>query len=98
VIKSSGSEKYIKGLRQRAKESHVYKKYQMTGIMLAEILSDPAHTSLYIKLAKENDNEKLMQIAKDISERKDVKNKGAYFMYSLTNEKKNGTRNPSNRK
>jgi len=97
VIKSSGSEKYIKGLRQRAKESHVYTKYQMTGIMLAEILSDPAHTSLYIKLAKENDSDKLMQLAKDISERKDVKNKGAYFMYSLTNQK-NGTRNSSNRK
>jgi len=92
VIKS---EKYIKELRQRAKESHVYRKYQLTGLMIAETLSDHAHTSLYIKLAKENGGEKLLRLARDVAERKGVKNKGAYFMYCLLHQKKNDTRNSS---
>ncbi len=80
------SEKYIKTLRQRAKESHIYRKYQMTGLMVAEILGDKSHTSLYIKLAKEKDEGKLLQLAKNVAERKDVKNKGAYFMYCLARQ------------
>jgi hypothetical protein len=80
----STSEKYLKELHQRAKESHVYRKYQMIGLTIAETLSDEKHKSLYIKLAKENDGEKLLRLAKDVADRKGVKNKGAYFMYCLT--------------
>ena len=41
---------------------------------------DERHKALYIKLAKENDAERLLALAKDIAERKNVQNKGAYFM------------------
>ena len=85
---SRKSEEYIKELRQRAKESHVYKKYQDTGLTIAEILGDKEHKALYIKLAKENDGEKLMRLARDIADRSGIKNKGAYFMYCLTNQRK----------
>ena len=74
---------YLESLKQRKKESHVYKKYQMTGLMLAESLSDNAHKALYIKLAKEHDEEKLIRLARDIAEKKNVRNKGAYFMKML---------------
>jgi len=81
--KDSKSEQYIKELRKRSKESHVYQKHQMTGLMIAEALNDQGHKSLYIKLAKEKDGEMLLRLAKDIADRKGVKNKGAYFMYCL---------------
>jgi len=81
------SEKYIKELRKRSKESHVYRKYQLTGLMIAEALGDEKHKSLYIKLAKEKKGEKLLRLAKDIAARKGVKNKGAYFMYCLAHQK-----------
>ena len=87
--KDSGSEKYIKELRRRAKESHVYRKYQMTGLAIAEALCDKKHKSLYIKLAKENGCEKLLRLAKDVADRKGVKNKGAYFMYCFLHQEKN---------
>ncbi len=82
---------YLKSLKERGKESRVYKKYQMTGLMLAEILGDSAHKALYIKLAKEHDEEKLVALAKDIAEKKNVRNKGAYFMKMLFD----GARNSS---
>ncbi len=74
---------YLSSLKQRGKESHVYKKYQMTGLMLAEILGDNAHKALYIKLAKEHNEERLIRLARDIAEKRNVKNKGAYFMRML---------------
>jgi hypothetical protein len=74
---------YLKKLKQRGKESHVYRKYQLLGLEIAQILSDEKHKSLYIKLAKERGGEKLRQLAKDVADRKNVKNKGAYFMKML---------------
>lgn len=71
---------YLKELKRRARESRVYKKYQLTGLEIAQILEDEKHKSLYIKLAKENDSRKLLELAKNIAERKNVRNKGAYFM------------------
>ena len=44
------------------------------------MLHDESHKSLYIKLAKDNDADKLLKLAKDVSLRKNVENKGAYFM------------------
>ncbi len=55
----------------------------MTGLLLAEILSDEAHKSLYMKLAKEYKQDRLLELAKSVTERKNVKNKGAYFMRLL---------------
>lgn len=48
--------------------------------MLAELLRDEKHKVLYIKLAKEFDEAELLAIAKNVSERRNIKNKGAYFM------------------
>ncbi len=71
---------YIEELKKRKKESRVYKEYQLVGLLVAELLHDEGHKSLYIKLAKENDADKLLRLAKDVSLRKNVLNKGAYFM------------------
>ncbi|PIU98596.1 hypothetical protein COS61_00535 [Candidatus Wolfebacteria bacterium CG03_land_8_20_14_0_80_40_12] len=74
---------YIKTLKERGKKSHVYKKYQLTGLLIARLLNDEKHKSLYIKLAKKHKGDNLLRIAKDVSERKKVKNKGGYFMKIL---------------
>lgn len=74
---------YLEILKERGKQSHVYKKYQLTGLLIAQLLDDEKHKSLYIKLAQKNNSDDLLIIAKDISERKKVKNKGAYFMSIL---------------
>ena len=73
----------MKELKRRAKESHVYRKYQLLGLEISQVLKDEKHKSLYIKLAKENNAERLLQIAKEVAERRDVKNRGAYFMTML---------------
>lgn len=74
---------YLKTLKERAKTSHVYKKYQFTGLLIAQLLNDDKHKSLYIKLAKKHPSDHLLSIAKDVSERKNIENKGAYFMKVL---------------
>lgn len=71
---------YVDELKRRAKESHVYRKYQLMGLAIAEALKDERHKSLYIKLAKERGGEALLALAKDVAERRGVKNRGAYFM------------------
>ena len=76
-------EEYVAELKRRGKESHVYKKYQLIGLEISRILGDEKHKALYIKLAKEQDADTLMRLAKDIAERANVKNKGAYFMAML---------------
>ena len=73
-------EAYFKELAERTKTSHIYRKYQATGVALAELLQDKKHTALYIKLAKQANNEELIRIAKTITEKKDISNYGAYFM------------------
>ena len=74
------TEGYIEKLKKRSRESHVYRKHQLIGLEITQLLEDPGHKSLYIKLAKQNNPEKLLGIAKEISKNKSVKNKGAYFM------------------
>ena len=76
---------YLKELKKRSKESHVYHKYQLEGLEIADILGDRKYKSLYIKLAKELGGEKLLQIAKTIREDEKIKKKGAYFMWELKN-------------
>lgn len=73
-------EKYIAELKRRAKESHIYRNYQLIGLEIADILDDRPHKALYIKLAKEGSSRRLLAAAKDVAERKDVNNRGAYFM------------------
>ncbi|MBU2101341.1 hypothetical protein KKH05_01310 [Patescibacteria group bacterium] len=74
---------YFDELKRRADESKVYSEHQMMGLMLAEILEDEEHKSLYMKLAKEYDADRLLKLAKDIADRPNIENRGAYFMKML---------------
>ncbi len=78
---------YFETIKGRGAKSKVYKKFQLTGLIIAEVLHDDAHKSLYIKLAKDHDENRLMSLAKDVAERKNITNKGAYFMKILQKEK-----------
>lgn len=74
---------YLGKLKQRARESRVSHKFQLEGLEIAQILGDEKHKSLYIKLAKEMNPEKLRLLAKEVAENKNIKKKGAYFMTLL---------------
>lgn len=87
------SQKYIGLLKERSKTSKVYKPYQLTGLFLAELLEDQDHKSLYIKLAKNYDNTELMIAARNIAEKENIQNKGAYFMTILKDIKKFNPKN-----
>lgn len=76
-------ENYLNILKERAKKSRVYKSYQFIGLTIAQLLNDEKHKSLYIKLAKEHNQNHLLGIAKDVAERKNIENKGGYFMKVL---------------
>lgn len=82
------SKEYIKTLAKRAKESKVYKPFQSTGLMLAEILDDPKHKAIYIRLCKIYDNQELIIKARDVAERRGIKNMGAYFMKMIKDVRK----------
>ena len=47
------AEHYVGVLKERSKTSRVYKPHQMSGLLLAEILDDPEHKSLYMRLSKQ---------------------------------------------
>ena len=71
---------YIEELKRRSGESKVYSEHQLMGLLIAEALGDEAHKSLYMRLAKKHNANTLLEIAKDVAERENVENKGAYFM------------------
>ncbi len=79
---------YLNQLKNRSKKSRVRHRFQLVGLDIAMFLEDERHKSLYIKMAKEGDAEKLFSIAKDISDRSRIKNKGAYFMRLVHKNKK----------
>jgi len=87
VAKIDDNQAYFDELKKRARESRVYSEHQLVGLMLAEILEDEGHKSLYIKLAKKYDSDMLLRLAKDIADRPKVKNRGAYFMKMLYDDK-----------
>ncbi|MCL5004727.1 MAG: hypothetical protein M1170_02160 [Patescibacteria group bacterium] len=74
---------YLNKIKERAQKARVYKKFQATGLEIAELLSDLPHKALYIKLAKENNEQQLRTLAKTISQNKKIAKKGAYFMSML---------------
>lgn len=82
---------YLEELKSRSKTSKVYQSYQLTGLEIANILEDWKHKSLYIKLAKEH-GDRLLGIAKSVAEKRDVQNKGAYFMKVYKNEISNDSK------
>lgn len=71
---------YLELLKERGKESHVYKSFQLTGLEIADMLGDRDHKALYIKLAKQYSATQLMSVARRIVDMKGIHNKGAYFM------------------
>ena len=79
---------YLAELKKRAKRSRVYKKHQLTGLEIAWLLGDEKHKTLYMKLAKKHRDDYLLRLAKSIAEKKNVRNRGAYFM-TLLEKKKN---------
>lgn len=79
---------YFEEMRKRSKESKVYKEFQLVGLEIADMLGDREHKSLYIRLAKNENKSLLLSVAKDVSGRKGIKNKGAYFMKVWQKEKK----------
>ncbi len=83
---------YLEELKSRGKKSKIYRKYQLIGLQIAEILGDEKHKALYIKLAKNGNTAKLVWLAADVADRKGVKNRGAYFMTLLQISKQPGTR------
>ena len=77
------SQKYFDLLKERSKKSRVYRRHQLTGLELAAILEDAKHKSLYMKLSKIYDNSEMLRLARNLAERKNIENKGAYFMRML---------------
>ncbi len=77
---------YLATLKKRGKESRVYREYQLIGLEIADILNDRSHKALYIKIAKEKKitHAELLRTAKSVREKKNVKNRGAYFMRIIT--------------
>jgi len=82
---------YFKLLNDRVKKSRVYFPHQDTGLILAELLQDKDHVSLYMKLAKKHGDAKLIMLAKTVLEKKEVRNPAAYFMKVLTEDSKKKT-------
>ncbi len=80
------TDNYVEELKNRARQSRVYRKHQLAGLEAAQMLQDEGHTSLYIKLAKQGNAEKLLGLAKEISKNKKIRNKGAYFMKVWANQ------------
>ena len=84
------SKDYIEKLGERKKKSRAYREFQLIGLEVAGILEDPPHKSLYIKLTKLHGKSRILSLAKSVAERKNIKNKGAYFMRLLKNELSDG--------
>lgn len=86
ALKETG-EAYFEELKKRSGKSKVYRSYQALGLEIAEVLGDRKHKALYMKLAKKHNPQSLLAMAKSVSERKGIANKGAYFMTVLSNKK-----------
>lgn len=84
-MKNNGT--YVLKLRERAKGSRAYRKYQVLGLEIAEVLRDEQHKGLYIKLCKTHQPERLLALAKDIAANKRITRKGAYFMACLSKKR-----------
>jgi hypothetical protein len=71
---------YVSKLKSRGEKSRVTQQFQLIGLEIATALKDFTHKAIYIKYAKEFGAGKMLSLAKDVAERRDVKNPGAYFM------------------
>lgn len=69
------------------KDKYISREFQSFGVHLAESLDDLKHKSLYIKLAK-TVHRSLLEKALSFAIDSKAKNKGALFMWKLTQLKK----------
>lgn len=69
------------------KDKYVSREFQTFGLYLAEKLNDSKHTGLYIKLAKTVHRSILEKALSFVVDSK-AKNKGALFMWKLTELRK----------
>ncbi|MBI2035529.1 MAG: hypothetical protein HYT12_02505 [Candidatus Liptonbacteria bacterium] len=87
--KNKNFNSYLEKLKERGGESKAYTKHQLVGLEIAALLDDFSHKSLYIKLAKELGADRMLEMAKDVATRANIKNKGAYFMRIVHDTHKN---------
>jgi hypothetical protein len=79
------------------KDKYISREFQFFGIHLAEELDDYKHKSLYIKLAKTTHRSILEKALSFVSD-SNARNKGALFMWKLSQLKAgNTTNNPINK-
>lgn len=71
---------YLAILAKRAQQKRIHHQFQLIGLEIAALLRDMEHKSLYIKYAKEYGASRMLALAKDVAERRDVENRAAYFM------------------
>jgi hypothetical protein len=69
-------------------EKPIYYEFQYYGNFLAEKLNDQAHTTLYMKLAKETDRALLEQALEFVRGVAKVKNRAGLFMWKLSELKR----------
>jgi TnpA family transposase len=90
-MKSVRPSNYLETLKSRGAKNRVSQSFQLVGLEIATILKDMPHKALYIKFAKEYNPGQLLALAKDVAERREVKNRGAYFM-RVVHELKSGNK------
>ncbi len=71
------------------KDKYISREFQSYGIYLSEELNDSKHKGLYIKLAK-TVHRSILEKALSFAVDSNAKNKGALFMWKLTEFKKLG--------
>lgn len=87
---------YLQLIAKRATQKRISHQFQLIGLEIAVLLRDTEHKSLYIKYAKEYGSDRMLALAKDISQRRGIDNMGAYFMTVVENLKKESeTKHPT---
>jgi len=79
-MKTLNTSDYLRTIKDRGSKARVTQQFQLIGLEIAVALKDMSHKAIYIKYAKEFGAAKMLALAKDIAERRDVNNPGAYFM------------------
>ncbi len=64
------------------RDTHVSREFQRFGLYIAEQLNDPAHKSLYIKMAKVYPRQ-LLEEALSFARDANARNRAAVFMWKL---------------
>ena len=91
-MESLNKNDYLKELKKRSAQNRVTQNFQLVGLEVATILRDLEHKSLYIKLAKQYGADRIRVLAKDVADRRNIKNPGAYFMTLIKEMGKNTTK------